>query len=150
MTVDRFPTPDLELPLLQPFWAAAAQGRLELPRCARCGAFNWYPNENCGPCGHTVFEWVELEPVGTLFSWSVVARPLFAPYKLIAPYIPALVELPAAPEVRLVTRLVDSEPGALAIGAQVELIFADLTYPYRESGVIAPLATLSHSQHGRS
>jgi uncharacterized OB-fold protein len=145
MTVDRFPTPDLELPLLRPFWTAAAQSRLELPRCAGCGTFNWYPHESCGQCGQTAFDWIELEPRGSLFSWSVVARPLFAPYALIAPYIPAIVELPAAPGVRLVTRLVDSAPAALAIGAPVELIFADLTYPHSDSGVIAPLAVLSQS-----
>jgi uncharacterized OB-fold protein len=152
MTVDRFPTPDIELPILQPFWTAAAQQRLELPRCAQCGLFNWYPHENCSACAHTAFDWVEVEPRGSLFSWSVVTRPLFAAYKSIAPYIPAIVELPQAPGVRLVTRLVDSEPAALAIGAPVELIFADLTYPHSDSGVIAPLAVLSSpsSNHDRT
>lgn len=143
MTVDGFPTPDLELPILKPFWAAAAQQRLELPRCAQCKTFNWYPAEQCPQCGHATFAWVELAPHGTLFSWAVVKRPLFAPYAAIAPYIPAIIELDHAPGVRLVTRLVDSNPDALHIGAAVELIFADLTYPDSTSGVIAPLAVLS-------
>jgi uncharacterized OB-fold protein len=150
MTVDRFPVPDLELPLLRPFWAAAAQSRLELPRCAGCATFNWYPHENCGECGQSAFDWIGIEPRGTLFSWSVVARPLFAPYARIAPYIPAIVELPAAPGVRLVTRLVDSDPATLTIGAPIELIFADLTYPHSDSGIIAPLAVLSHSNSSPS
>ena len=152
MTVDTFPTPDLDLPLLRPFWTAAARKRLELPRCDACGAFNWYPHENCSQCGASAFRWIELEPRGSLFSWSVVARPLFAPYKAIAPYIPAIVELPAAPGVRLVTRLVDSDPADLRIDAPVDLIFADLTYPRGDSGVIAPLAVLSplSSNHARS
>lgn len=143
MTADRFPTPDTTLPVLAPFWAAAAQHRLELPRCAQCRAFNWYPGEQCAHCGHASFDWTELAPRGTLFSWSVVKRPLFAPYAVIAPYIPAIVELDQAPGVRLVTRLVDSSPESLRIGAAVELIFADLTYPNSDSGVIAPLAVLS-------
>jgi uncharacterized OB-fold protein len=151
MTVEIFPTPDLEQPLLRPFWTAAAQSRLSLPRCAACGVFNWYPAEACAQCAHTAFDWVELAPHGTLFSWSVVTRPLFAPYARIAPYIPAIVELPDAPGVRLVTRLVDSTPAALTIGAPVDLIFADLTYPHDDSGVIAPLAVLSpSSNHGRA
>jgi len=141
-----FPTPDLDLPALRPFWLAAARQRLELPRCSACRQFNWYPGDQCRHCHHTQFDWIEVEPRGTLFSWSVVQRPLFAPYVVIAPYIPAIVELNAAPGVRLVTRLVDAESSALSstlnIGAPIELLFADLTYPHTSSGVIAPLARL--------
>ena len=142
MNAANFPTPDLDLPALRPFWLAAQQQRLELPRCAQCAAFNWYPSEQCTHCEHSSFNWQEIAPHGTLFSWSVVQRPLFAPYALIAPYIPAIVELTAAPGVRLVTRLIDADPTTLKIGAAIELIFADLTYPHSSSGVIAPLAKL--------
>ncbi|HSB94807.1 MAG TPA: OB-fold domain-containing protein [Spongiibacteraceae bacterium] len=142
MSSAEFPTPDRDLPALRPFWSAAAQQRLELPRCNACRQFNWYPGEQCRHCSHAQFTWIEVTPRGTLFSWSVVQRPLFAPYALIAPYIPAIVELSAAPGVRLVTRLVDAEPSTLQIGAPIELLFADLTYPHTSSGVIAPLARL--------
>lgn len=151
MSNDTFPRPDVDLPALAPFWRAAARGRLELPRCAQCNAFNWYPSEQCAHCDGARFDWVEVAPRGTLFSWSVVKRPLFAPYAVIAPYIPAIVELPEAPGVRLVTRLVDADPQTLRIDAPVELRFADLTYPHDHSGVIAPLAVLCppSSIHGQ-
>lgn len=145
MSSAEFPLPDVEQPSLRRFWQAAAQQRLELPRCAQCGLFNWYPAEQCAQCDGARFDWVDVAPRGTLFSWSVVRRPLFAPYARIAPYVPAIVELPAAPGVRLVTRLVDCDPQALVVDAPVELIFADLTYPHDDSGVIAPLAVLSPS-----
>lgn len=138
-----FPVPDLDFEPLKPFWAAAAQGRLELPRCRQCDAFNWYPAETCAHCQCARFDWVELAPAGTLFSWSVVKRPLYAPYAAITPYIPAIVELRDAPTVRLVTRLIDAEPDRLQFDAPVELVFEDLTYPAADSGVIAPLARLS-------
>ncbi len=143
MAIDKFPVPDMELPLLQPFWQAAAQGHLKLPRCARCKVFNWYPADQCPECGHVAFNWVKVAPRGKLFSWSVVTRPLFAPYAVISPYIPAIVELVDAPGVRLVTRLVDCDPQTLVMNAPIELMFADLTYPLNASGVIAPLAILS-------
>lgn len=143
MNAASFPIPDLELPALRPFWSAAAQQRLEMPRCAQCQAFNWYPADTCAHCKHTNFKWVELAPHGTLFSWSVVQRPLFPPYAAIAPYIPALVEITDAPGIRLVTRLVDADPLTLVIGVPIEIIFADLTYPNTSSGVMAPLAKLS-------
>lgn len=140
-----FPLPDLELPSLRPFWQAAANHRLELPRCTHCAAFNWYPADRCTHCDGTAFDWVEVAPHGTLFSWSVVKRPLFAPYAHIAPYIPAIVELRDAPGVRLVTRLVDCDASALFIDAPVELLFADLAWPHNDSGVIGPLAILAPS-----
>jgi uncharacterized OB-fold protein len=143
MNAASFPIPDLELPALRPFWLAAAQQRLELPRCAQCQAFNWYPADVCTHCKQTSFNWVELAPHGKLFSWSVVQRPLFPPYAAIAPYIPALVEINDAPGVRLVTRLIDTDPLALSIGARVNIVFADLTYPNTTSGIIAPLAKLA-------
>lgn len=143
MVTDAFPVPDIGLPLLQPFWHAAAQRRLELPRCAQCNVFNWYPADQCPECGHIAFKWVEVAPRGTLFSWALVTRPLFAPYAIIAPYIPAIVELVDAPGVRLVTRLVDCDPQTLVLDASIELLFADLTYPHHASGVIAPLAMLA-------
>jgi uncharacterized OB-fold protein len=146
MNAANFPIPDLELPALRPFWLAAAQQRLELPRCAQCHAFNWYPSDHCAHCNHTVFNWVELAPHGTLFSWSVVQRPLFAPYAIIAPYIPAIVEIADAPGVRLVTRLIDADPQTLGIGAPIDIVFADLTYPHTSSGVVAPLAKLSSTR----
>lgn len=152
MSSAEFPLPDLDLPSLRPFWQAAAQKRLELPRCKQCGVFNWYPADACPHCDRADFEWVEVAPRGTLFSWSVVKRPLFAPYARIAPYVPALIELPDAPNVRLVTRLVDCDPQTLVVDAPVELLFADLAYPHNDSGVIAPLAVLSlpSSTHGQA
>jgi len=142
MNAEAFPTPDLDFEPLKPFWAAAARGKLELPRCAQCNTFNWYPAEHCPQCDCAQFDWIELAPIGTVFSWSEVKRPLYAPYAAIAPYVPIIVELRDAPNVRLVTRLVDTDLTQLRIGAPVELMFADLAHPAANTGVIAPLARI--------
>ena len=34
-------------PSSQPFWEAARQGRLMLPRCLACGRCHWYPRAFC-------------------------------------------------------------------------------------------------------
>ena len=148
MNTDAFPLPDPADAILRPFWTAAAQHRLEMPRCNDCSACNWYPAASCRHCGGSDFTWTSLAPTGTLFSWAVVRRPLYAPYAAIAPYIPALVELRDAPAVRLVTRLIDADPAALRMDMPVEIVFADLTYPFAAdtpssaTGVIAPLARI--------
>jgi len=128
---------------LRPFWAAAARKKLELPCCAQCHTFNWYPAEICAHCHAVHFNWIELAPVGTIFSWSVVERPLYRPYAIIAPYVPVIVQLRDAPAVRLVTRLIDMGSSQLRMGLPVDLVFEDLAYPTAATGVIAPLARLA-------
>jgi uncharacterized protein len=140
MHAGSFPVPDLNFEPLRPFWAAAAQEKLELPRCEQCAAFNWYPAESCTQCHAMHFNWVELAPVGTVFSWSVVERPLYEPYAIITPYVPVIVQLRDAPTVRLVTRLIDVDFNQLRMGLPVDLVFEDLAYPTAATGVIAPLA----------
>jgi len=132
-----FPLPDLTDPLLAPFWAAAAQGELRLPRRTDGTGFDWYPS------GAEV-EWVRLPGTGTLYTWSAVMRPLHAGYAAIAPYVVALVEIDGAPGVRLVTRLLDA-PETLAIGAPVEVRFTDIGTPGPEIGMIGPLFVLRRS-----
>jgi uncharacterized OB-fold protein len=143
MPADSFPAPDLNFEPLRPFWAAAARKKLELPRCGQCAAFNWYPAEICAQCHAMHFNWVELAPVGTVFSWSVVERPLYEPYAIITPYVPVMVQLRDAPTVRLVTRLIDTDFNQLRMGLPVDLVFKDLAYPTAATGVIAPLARLA-------
>jgi hypothetical protein len=134
-----FPTPDLDNPLLRPFWAAAAQRRLELPQCAGCAKFVWYPAALCPHCGGTAQRWVALPPRARVFSWAVVNRALHAPYKAIAPYVPVVVEFDAAPGVRLVTRLIRTDARELEFGKELSVEFEDLGYPQIKTGVLGPL-----------
>jgi uncharacterized protein len=138
---DLFPIPHSDSELIKPFWNAAAQGRLEMPQCVDCGAFNWYPGVECRHCRGEKFNWVRLPDTARIFSWTVVKRALHAPYKVMAPYVPVLVEFDEAPGVRLVTRLVDMDAGMLAINGAVAITFKDLGYPATTTGVVAPLAT---------
>lgn len=143
MTANAFPVPDLNYPALQPFWAAAAEGRLSLPRCRQCARFNWYPAEQCIDCGGETFDWQDVAPRGRLFSWSVVERGLHPGYAGLTPFVPALVTLDEAPTVRLVTRLLEADPATLDFNQPVTLVFEDLGYPNITTGVCAPLARLA-------
>ena len=138
MTSDRFPLPDTGWAPAAPFWAAAAQQRLSLPRCDACGRLVWYPADACRRCGGTDQTWVALSGRGTLFSWVVVHQQFLAQYE--PPYVTALVAVDEDPAVRLATRLVDIDPVApdLVMDQPVEVTFGPLRFAGVEGEVIAP------------
>jgi uncharacterized OB-fold protein len=69
----------------------------------------------------------------------VVRRPLLAAFADLVPYATGLVALDEEPAVRIVTRLVDCEPGDLRIGMPVRAVFRPLAFRGVEGRVMAPL-----------
>jgi len=100
-----------------PYWSALAQGALKLPRCAGCGAWQWPAVWRCGNCGTWEQRWQQVEPRGTVYSWTRTWHP-FAGADLPTPYVTLLVELPQAGNIRLLGLLDPPEVG-LRIGAAV-------------------------------
>jgi uncharacterized OB-fold protein len=139
MTAPGFPLPDVHWAPTEPFWAAAAEGRLSLPRCDACGRLVWYPADACGRCGSEDQTWVDLSGRGTLFTWVVVHQQFLPQYD--PPYITGLVAVDEDPAVRLATFLVDVDPAdpGLRIDQPVEVTFAPLRFPEVEGEVVAPL-----------
>lgn len=56
------------------YWAAAADGRLVLPRCEPCDLFIWYPRGFCPRCLSPDVRWVEVSGRGNLYSTTRVER----------------------------------------------------------------------------
>lgn len=138
MTAPAFPLPDTEWAPVAPFWAAAADGRLSLPRCDGCGRLVWYPADACRRCGGPDQTWVDLSGRGTLFSWVVVHQQFLPQYE--PPYVTALVAVDEDPAVRLATRLAAVDPLApdLAMDQPVEVTFGPLRFPGVVGEVTAP------------
>jgi uncharacterized OB-fold protein len=107
-------------PETAPFWAAAAEHRLTLPRCNVCQEFYWYPRALCPRCHSLDTGWVEASGRGTVYSYTVVRKPAGA-YAGGGPYALAFVELAEGP--RIMTNVVPIE--GLAIGAPVRVVFDD-------------------------
>jgi uncharacterized OB-fold protein len=133
--------PDPSWEPLRGFWAGAAAGELRLPRCATCGAFAWYPRERCRRCGAAELEWAATSGRGTLFSFAVVRRALYAPFAPLVPYATGLVALEEDPAVRLATRFVDCEPSELRIDLPVHAVFRALEFPGTAGSLPAPFFT---------
>ena len=130
--------PNTDWPETREFWAAAARNELAIPRCAGCARFVWYPQAKCPGCGSQDLPWETVSGRGSLFSWALVERALFAPFKSKAPYVTGLVALDEDPAVRIVTHVVDCDPQRLEIDMPVRVVFRDLTFDGEERRVPAP------------
>lgn len=129
--------PDLTNRLTAPFWLAAANNSLTLPRCGACHRYIWYPRAHCPACNGTP-AWQAISGNATLLTWSVVRKPV-APLFAV-PYITALVCPLEAPYVRLVTQLVDCDSASLRCDMPVEVAFRTLNTLTGES-FVAPVFT---------
>ena len=122
------PVPDADT---QPYWDAAAEERLVVPRCAACDRWIWQPAPLCPSCGTPDPVWTEVPGAGVVVSWTVIHPPVLPAWADDVPFTVLLVEL--AEGVRMIGRLVDTEPSELSIGAPVTLRWRT------EEGLDAPL-----------
>jgi uncharacterized OB-fold protein len=133
--------PDLDWEPTREFWRAAQREELVIPRCDDCGAYVWYPAPRCRGCDSEALAWTRVSGEATLFSWAVVTRALFQAFAEKAPYVTGLVALREAPEVRLVTNLVDCPAGSLRMDMPVRVVFRPIRFPGDEASVLAPMFT---------
>lgn len=64
----------LAFPEHLPFWRAAAQGQLILPRCATCGLAHWHPRVHCPFCRSAAVCWAAAAGRARLHTYSVIPR----------------------------------------------------------------------------
>lgn len=103
-----------------PFWEAAAEDRLVLPRCNSCGGFIWYPRTFCPDCHTMGVEWVAASGRGTVYSFTVNKRGQ-GPWADHAPYVIAYVQLDEGP--RVLTNIVGVDPDQVRVGDAVTAVF---------------------------
>ena len=110
----------------QPFWDAAAEHRLVVPRCTACGTYRFPPSAFCWRCRAQDVEWVEQPGHGTVYSFTVVRHPLLPSLADTVPYVPAVVELPGTGGCRVVGAMTDVAVEDVHIGMPVELVWRDV------------------------
>jgi uncharacterized OB-fold protein len=127
ITREDFPLPDLDDALSAPFFAAAAEGELRIPRCETCGEYVWYPQAACPRDGGPL-TWTAVSGRGTLFSWVVVQRAFLPAFADKVPFVTALVALAEDPAVRIPTYIVDADPASLVADMPVDAVFRELSF----------------------
>jgi len=132
------PQPLFPLPVAdadtQPFWDAAVERRLVVPRCSGCGKWIWQPKPVCPACHTADPVWTEVTGGGRVASWTVIHPPVLPAFADTVPFVILLVELDEG--VRMVGQLVD-ESGALLVtdGTDVGLAMGTpVVLRWREQG----------------
>ncbi|MFZ6005098.1 MAG: Zn-ribbon domain-containing OB-fold protein [Actinomycetota bacterium] len=121
---DRLPAaPPPYNPEAEPFWTAAAEGRLVLPRCDACGHHIWYPRDWCPVCGHGSVTWTELSGDATVYAVTVLHKAM-GPWSAAAPFAVAYVELAEGP--RILANIVTTHAQQVHIGDQVRATFVPI------------------------
>ena len=101
------------------FWRAAAEGKLAIQRCNRCGHFQHYPRAFCLNCDAEDLEMQPVSGAGRIYSFTITHR---SPYiDLPPPYVVALVRLDEG--VTLLTNIVTAEPERLRCDQPVQVAF---------------------------
>lgn len=119
-----YPLPDVDDPIMRPFWEGARDHRLMQQRELATGHCHWPPKPLYWKGGGKL-EWFEASGRGTIYTY-VVAYPPFLPaleHKL--PHIMVVVQL--AEGVRIVGYMIDCKPEEMSFGMPVEVAFEDLT-----------------------
>ena len=105
----------------EPFWTAAAEGRLVVEGCSSCGARSFPPRGICRSCRARTVEPVEITGRGRVYSLTVNHQRWLPDLEV--PYAVVLVEFPDHPGVRVPGRLRGCAPEEAAIDMEVEIGF---------------------------
>lgn len=106
-----------------PFWHAAADGRLLVQRCMNCGTAQHYPRAMCRECaGET--QWELCSGHGTVYTFSIVRQNRTPPFDALVPYVVAMIDLEEG--ARMMGNVTDCDPDAVRIGMPVEVWFETL------------------------
>jgi uncharacterized OB-fold protein len=106
-----------------PFWAAAAESRLVVQRCAACSTWRWAPEWICYHCYSPDFSFEEVEPTGVLESWERVWYPAHPLLKDSLPYTVVLVAIAQAGNIRMIGNYSGDSEDDLVIGCSMSVVF---------------------------
>ncbi len=107
------------------FYQWCRRGDLRFQRCTECQVWRHVPREMCAKCGSDEWKWVKSRGKGTVFTWTVAERPMHPAFVEDVPYAPVVIEMDEG--VRIVSEVIDCDPGELEIGMRVEVAFAKVS-----------------------
>jgi len=113
-------------PSTEPFWWAAAEHRLVVPRCTACGTFRFPPTPFCFRCRAQEVEWVDHDGAGEIYSFTVIRHAVIPQVAEALPFVAAVVELPGTGGCRVVGNIVDCDPADVRVGLDVTLDWYDV------------------------
>ncbi|MDB5649890.1 MAG: hypothetical protein JWL62_1410 [Hyphomicrobiales bacterium] len=107
-----------------PYWKAAHEHRLSLPRCDDCERFWFPPSRSCPHCLSANFAFQDVSGRGKIFSFVTFHRVYNPAFEGDVPYVVALVELEEGP--RLLTNIFGIPHEEVRCEMPVEVVFDDV------------------------
>jgi uncharacterized OB-fold protein len=112
------------------FWKELQKGKVYATTCLKCGKLYFPPVADCGDCGSSEVEWVELDGMGEVVTFTqVFVKP--ASFSEEPPYIVAIARLKEG--VKALAWLTGVEREDVKVGMKVKLVakvFSDRRVAY--------------------
>jgi uncharacterized protein len=119
-----YPLPDVDDPVMRPFWDGARAGKLMQQRDRQTGEVVWPPKPLYWKDGKRL-EWFEASGTGTVYTYVVAHEPFLPAFRHRLPHVMVVVQL--AEGARIVGHMVGCTPDEMRIGAAVRVAFKRLT-----------------------
>jgi uncharacterized OB-fold protein len=119
-----YPLPDLDDPVMRPFWDGARELKLLQQRDRTTGAVHWPPKPLYWKGGGRL-EWFEASGKGTVYTYVVGHEPFLPAFAHLLPHVMVVVELDEG--ARIVGHMIGVAPEDMAIGMRVRVAFKRLT-----------------------
>jgi uncharacterized protein len=110
----------------EPFWAAAREHRLVVPRCTDCGTFRFPPAAICWSCRSASVEWIDHDGEADLYSFTIIRHAVIPSVAEALPIVIGVVELPSTNGCRVIGDVIGCEPETVRIGMPLSLDWYDL------------------------
>src|SRR5262244_3409876 len=93
-----YPLPDIDDPVMRPFWEGACAGKLMQQRDRQTGALHWPPKPLYWKGGGRL-EWFEASGKGRVYTWVVAHEPFLLAMRHLLPHVMVVVALTEGPRV---------------------------------------------------
>jgi uncharacterized OB-fold protein len=113
-------------PATQPYWDAAREHRLVIPRCLACGTFRFPPTAFCWNCRSQDVEWVEHDGLGELYSFTVMRHGVIPAVTEVLPIVIGVVALPGTDGCRVIADIIGCAVEEVHIGMPLALDWYDV------------------------
>ncbi len=118
-----YPLPDVNDPIMRPFWDGARDGKLMQQRDRQTGEVHWPPKPLYWKDGKRL-EWFPASGRGTVHTYVVGQEPFLPAFAHLLPLVMVVVQL--AEGVRMVGYMVNCPPAEMRFGLPVRVVFKRL------------------------
>lgn len=118
-----YPLPDVDDPVMRPFWEGAREGKLIVQRDRQTGTVHWPPKPAYWKGGR--LEYVAASGRGTVYTYVVGQEPFLPAFRHLLPHVMVVVALAEGP--RIVGHMVRCTPAEMRFGMPVRAVYKRLT-----------------------